>query len=764
MIFIDFDLDFTVALMSYQQAGQALGFDGTKLFYDDIVRSAPFSPAATVPDAAAQGVVIHSRPRHFTPRVLDPEALELSKRHLREIESIDFFRKLREGRGAGGSNQWAVSGSLTESGAPLLASDPHLELPYPSTFYPIHLSAGAIDVTGESFAGTPTVIMGHTQSVAWGATAALTDILDYYREQVVPDTDSPSGLSTLYRGAREHIIPVPETYRARIGGQLQVMSGPGIPAATLIVPRRNNGPIAVFDAATGSAITMQWTGFAGSRELEAALVWAEARDIEDFVRGARLFTFPQNWTFIDRSGNFGYWMSGEIPIREDLQAGTVNGLPPWFLRNGQGGNEWLPATNPGRDQALPYEILPFEEMPHIINPPSGWVMNANNDPLGLTLGNDPLGTWRPDGGIYYLSYTFMSYRAGRIRELLEEEIENGGLDAENMQRIQADTLLTDARFFEPFIAQALVNGLRPQAPTELAALAIDPAVVEAVGRLSTWDFTAPTGLPEGYDAFDVFGESNPRSAAKISSSVAATIYAVWRGRFLASVIDAKLAPYGLPLPNERFFALTALRRLLESFPARQGVGASGIDFFAAPILGSAADRRDLYILQAVKSALLQLAGDGFKNAFHNSTNQSDYRWGRLNRVVFAHPLGSVFSMPPAGGTFPAPLAGLPGIPIDGGFQSVDPTSKAIRVPNEGVFMITAGAVKRSIAEALPSGVRGMNSLAGGVSGVLGSPLYWNLLPGWLTNSDYYDEYMGPDELAGHVESVLKLVPAPAVGR
>ena len=60
-------------------------------------------------------------------------------------------------------------------------------------------------------------------------------------------------------------------------------------------------------------------------------------------------------------------------------------------------NEWLPATHLQPKRAIPYETLPFTEMPHIVNPPSGWFVSANNDPIGTTLDNNPLNQFRPGG-------------------------------------------------------------------------------------------------------------------------------------------------------------------------------------------------------------------------------------------------------------------------------------------------------------------------------------------------------------------------------
>ena len=102
---------------------------------------------------------------------------------------------------------------------------------------------------GEGFAGTPFVILGQNKHIAWGATTNPMDVTDTYIEQVRPDPTSPSGLSTVYEGALEHIVPIPETFRlnARVPGATDTVvpapPGSGRARQTLIVPRRNNGPI-----------------------------------------------------------------------------------------------------------------------------------------------------------------------------------------------------------------------------------------------------------------------------------------------------------------------------------------------------------------------------------------------------------------------------------------------------------------------------------------------------------------------------------------
>jgi penicillin amidase len=748
----DLDIDLTTALLGYQQAGQAAGFDGTALFFQDLWRSEPFTHASTVPDAsrapapaaaataASAGAGLAAGPAGERLRA----AGRLAERYAALAAKVPLLRQaLSRDRGQAGSNQWAVSGRLAAGGHPLLANDPHLGLDSPSTFYPVHLQAGQTDAQGSGFAGTPGVIVGHNRFISWGATVNPMDVTDTYAEQLRPDPASPSGLATVYQGRLEPVIPIPETFRQNNPGSgtadnlTVVPPGGPIPAATLIVPRRNNGPIIQLDQAAGTALSVQYTGFSATRELDTFLLWDDARNLDDFRHGLQLFDVGgQNWAYADVEGNIAYFTSAELPLREDLQAGTVNGLPPFFIRNGTGGNEWLPVTHPQPGQAVPYEILPFEEMPQIVNPPAGFFVNANNDPAGTSLDNDVLNQLRPGGGIYYLNAGYDGIRGGRITALIRAELAgDGSVSFADMQRIQADTALVDAQFFVPYLVKALARGLVDSDPA-LRGLARDRAVAEAVGRLALWNRRTPTGIAEGYDASDVDGRRLPPTRLEQANSAAATIYAVWRSQVVKGVIDARLAPFGVPVPDgER--SLTALKHLLETFGTSGGVGASGIDFFAVDGVGDAADRRDVVLLRAVKDALAKLAGPDFQAAFGGSADQDDYRWGRLHRVTLDHPLGGPFNVPPAFGAFPQPLADLPGIPTDGGFDTVDAATHDVRADATGEFGFGSGPANRYVAEPRgPGDVRASSSLPGGTSGIPGTPYYLNLLPGWLTNDPF----------------------------
>jgi penicillin amidase len=516
-----------------------------------------------------------------------------------------------------------------------------------------------------------------------------------------------------------------------------------------------------LDVGAGTALSIQYTGFSGTRELETFLIWNRARNLADFRRGLEAFDFgSQNWAYADTRGKLGYFTSGEMPLREDLEAGTVNGLPPWFIRNGTGGNEWLAQTSTYPGQAVPFEILPPEEMPQVVNPPAGFFVNANNDPAGNTLDNDPLNQLRPTGGIYYLNPAYDGFRAGRITEMIRAEIDAGEpVSFEDTQAMQADVTLIDAEVLVPHVLEAW-DRAQVSATPELATLGGDPDVAEAVSRIENWGFTTPTGIAEGYDALDQRGELSPPSADEVADSVAATIFAMWRTRMVANTIDGTLQGLGLDPPGSGQ-AMASLRHHLESYDTAQGVGASGVDFFEVLGVVDPEDQRDVLVLRSVREALDRLASPALAGAFGGSTDQDDYRWGRLHRVVFDHPLDGPHNVPPGSGAFPQPLPGLPGVPTDGGFGVVDASSHSARASTVNGFMFGSGPVRRYVGEITPglARTRSESSLPGGTSGQLGDPRYINLLRDWLTN-EAYPQFLRISDLEGTFVSVDRFVPAP----
>ena len=748
------DLDRTTLFSAYQTAGPLQGFDGSKLFFEDVNRVAPFTNAATVPDASgsppAGGGSSASATLTVSGSVLsDAVTIDMAKRYIAHLRTLPLVQAVvKDADDDRGSNQFIISGARSRTGLPIVANDPHLALSAPSIWYENQISTPSSTAVGASFAGAPFIILGHNDRISWSATNHLADVTDVYQERIVADANSPSGLSTMYNGTLEAVVALPQTFRANTVGDgvqnslITIPSGGAIPPAVLIVPRRNNGPIISLNQAAGTAISLQYVGHSGTREIQGFRKINRSTNLEQFKAALQdIDVGSQNFSYADRDGNIAYFVTGEIPLREDLQAGAPNGLPPYLIRNGQGGNEWL-APPPGNDpnRAIPYSILPFAELPQVVNPTRGVIVNANNDPAGSNRDNNMLNTLRPGGGIRYIAgfgYD-IGIRAGRIEQLFAPYIAgNQKLGSDDLQRFQSDVVMLDAQYFTPLIQTALTNAQRAGAPAALASLAADARVVEAVGRLAAWDRSAPTGIFEGYDASDVNGTRAQPSQTEIDNSVAATIYSVFRNQLISQVLFAPLTRRGLPVTAARDVPLPALKNLFDKFPTQAGVGASGIDFFDIPgVTAPAADRRDIVLLRSLSDALTLLAGPTFADAFNRSTTQSDYRWGKLHRVVFAHPLGGPFSTPTAGGAFPQPLPNLPGVPTDGGQHTVDFGTHLMNRDTSNGFMFTAGPSRRFVASIKSNGVEAVTGLPGGESGVMGNQFNVNLLPGWLTNDAF----------------------------
>lgn len=731
----DFDTDLTSAWLAYRAA---LGDErlAQALFFGDVYRAAPFDPASTLPDAGGplpwSAAAAGSQPS-AVPATLAP----LLRRQLERTKRVPLLERVLSRRQHQiGSNEWAVSARLTADGRPLVANDPHLSLGMPSNLYDQHLvSADGLDAIGSSFPGVPWIVLGQNRRVAWGSTTSAYDVTDAYAERIVA-AGTASGLASVYQGQNEAIVPIPVSFRvnaldpSRTDALDTVPPSAQVPPVVLLVPR--HGPVVQLDAAAGSAITIQWIGAGATRELDAYRLLNRAASLEDVRAALQYFDVgSQNFVVGDVDGRMAWYTSGEIPLREDLQAGGVAGAPPFLVRNGQGGNEWLKKASPGPTDASGYETLPFAEMPQAVDPPEGFFVNANNDPAGLTLDNDPLNQRRPGGGLYYLGPGFdFGLRAGRITQRLQAAIAAGPVTRREMASIQADTVLVDAQVFVPWLLRAYDGARAAGAPAALQALAADARVAEAAERLRRWGFDTPTGIETGYDAADFNGQRRAPTPREIDASVAATIHAVWRGQAIALGLDRTLAQYGLPQPGSQE-AMKSLRHLVE----RDGIGLSGVDFFAWTGLPEAAQRRDYVLLKALQDALERLSGPAFERAFGRSTNPGDWRWGKLHRIVLAGVFGDE-SIPGATPGFEPSVAGLPGLAVDGGLGTVDVANHSPRAADDGAFMFSSGPNRRYVGAPGPGGIPARSILPGGQSGVLGSEDYANFLGRWLSNETY----------------------------
>jgi penicillin G amidase len=758
------DIDLTIALGVFQIAGDAGGFDGEALFFEDLYRSAPFDPTVSIP--GPPGAPKLAAPRsEATGSPLKPRTVDMARAFREKAARIPLLRDALERREtARGSNWWVAGGRVTPSRRPPLGHDPHLGLTTPSIFYEaqIRVSGGerpAMNAFGVTFPGVPGIVLGCNPQICWGATTNPMDVTDVYQERLVIDPTLGLPTHTIFEGRREPLVAIAQIFLVNQVGDatpdnlVDAGVGPAEGGITLIVPRRNNGPIVatdLSDPANPLALSVQYTGWGATRELETFRLFHRARNLNEFRDALQFFDVgSQNWAYADVAGNIAYFTSAEMPLREDLQnLGRPDGLPPFFIRDGTHTlrNEWLPLRRPQPGQAIPFEILPFREMPQVVNPARGYIANANNDPVGTSVDNNPLNQRRPGGGIFYLGPGYDGgFRMGRIERLLQAELaRDGKFSVEDFKRIQANNQMLDAEVLTPHILAAFDRASAPGTEPLLAGLAANPRVAEAVQRLRTWDYSTPTGIAEGYDPFDD-PENLAATPQEVADSVAATIYSVWRGQILQKVIDDTLANAGL----EEFapgsdLSLSALRHLLETFPRNQGRGASGIPFFVVPGIEDPAAARDIILLACLQDALELLASDRFAPAFNHSTHLNDYRWGKLHRIVFRHPLDGPFDIPPGGGLSHLE-PDLPGVARAGGFGVVDASSHSAKADDVNEFMFGSGPARRFIGEMRQDGPVAEEVIPGGESGIPGSPFQTDQLLLWLTNH-YHGWPYRPDDV------------------
>jgi penicillin amidase len=310
-----------------------------------------------------------------------------------------------------GSNDWVVSGAHTASGKPLLANDPHLELDAPSLWYLAQISAPGLDVIGGTLPGTPAVLLGRNDRIAWGFTNTGPDTQDLFIEKVDPNDPTryltPSGSAPF--GTRREVIHVK-----------------GKDDVVLNVRTTRHGPV-ISDVASSAAqvakeqggkvvLALQWTALEpDDTTIQAVMKMNAAQNWDQFKSALRDFVTPeQNIVYADVDGNIGYYAPGRIPIRKSGD-GSVP-VPGWT-----GAYDWV-------------GTVPFDALPHTFNPPTGQVVTANNKVV-------------PDGYPYYLTRDWtVPYRAERIKALLAD---NPKATVDTMERIQSDQTSLMARTFLP---------------------------------------------------------------------------------------------------------------------------------------------------------------------------------------------------------------------------------------------------------------------------------------------------------------------------
>lgn len=255
-----------------------------------------------------------------------------------------------------GSNNWAVSGSKTKSGKPILCNDPHLKLSLPSIWYEIHLVSPEMNVYGVSLPGAPTVIIGFNDSIAWGVTNAGRDVRDWSKINY-----ADRKRKSYYTGTEVKKIDIRQE-------KFNVRNSP-----TFIDPVKYThlGPV-VYDENFGlkgksDGITMQWTALLASNELLTFFGLNCARNHQDYLHALDYFCTPaQNFVFASASGDIAIKEQGLFPIQDASESG--------------GGY----LTNTRTNDLKWKNFIPFNANPQVLNPERGFVSSANQHPTDTT--------------------------------------------------------------------------------------------------------------------------------------------------------------------------------------------------------------------------------------------------------------------------------------------------------------------------------------------------------------------------------------------
>jgi penicillin G amidase len=397
-------------------------------------------------------------------KAFDPSASRGSSRPLPAGLSVDQLRKATgalesvakinrsitrlfgSGSGAGeiGSNSWAVAGSGTASGKAILSNDPHLPTSIPSVFAQVGLhcrtlsEACPFDVSGFSMASVPGVVIGKNTKIAWGLTTSYVDAQDLYLEDVQGDTvlqdDKYIPLNVITEEIRVRGEDQPRSIRIRSSPHGRLLSDVDQRLQQVSASRTTPGTAPY-------AVALSWTALQPGRTMDALLGLDQAQNFAEFRAATALLSAPsQNFIYADTAGNIGYQLAGAVPLRR-----KGNGTQP----------------SPGWDPSYGWQgTIPFAKLPYVLNPPSGFIVAANQQVIGAQYPY-PLGS----------TYSY-GWRSQEIVDRLRD----------------APPLTMDSA--EQFFYDDTIRFAADLVPILLKIKVADPWVVEGQRTLVGWDYLA----------------------------------------------------------------------------------------------------------------------------------------------------------------------------------------------------------------------------------------------------------------------------------
>lgn len=253
------------------------------------------------------------------------------------------------------SHAWVVGKSRTTNASSVLVSDPQTPVRNPSLFYEFHVSGRTFNTRGIGVPGSPIILIGFTQNVAWGLTALGADQADLFVLKTAPNHLS----QYLFDGQWRDMQVRSETIKVKDG-----------PEQTITVRQTHLGPVVTSLAAgvrPGDEVALKRIPICEPKRdtLEGALAMIRAKDVYEFQKAAGGWRFPSaNCVFGDSKGNIGYKTILALPIRSAR-----------VLLDGMAAHEGWSSESDWQG------ILPHELLPQIINPRQGWLVTANHRPI-----------------------------------------------------------------------------------------------------------------------------------------------------------------------------------------------------------------------------------------------------------------------------------------------------------------------------------------------------------------------------------------------
>ncbi len=694
----------------------------------DIVRFAPVDQAMPLTAFPNDGTNTMSyrkeqtqAPARVAVRRRSQEALTAAKAFANGIATA---RKIIGDKAMGmtGSNNWIVGPSKSATGNAMLASDPHLSLSAPSTFWMVHISVDGtteeekLDFAGLAFPGLPGIILGFNGNIAWGATTADYDVTDVYEETL---TDDLSGV--VFNGAPVPFQKVHET--------IVVAQSPPVEYDVLVVP--HHGPVVptitaehtIAPLSGKSALSVRWTGHAPTKDLTAVFGMLKAKNVEDARSALRNFAIgAQNWVVADTKGDIFYTTQSHIPKRDkraftwDPQ--TFTGTLPCLTLPGDGTAEWTGA------------MLEEAFVPHAKNPPKGWLATANTEQVGTTLDNDPTNDKLPNGEAMYMGcWHDVGFRLGRIQERIEAVPK---LTLEDMASIQGDARSSFGMKLAPAILTALDHadeevktpGTRKDLSTLVTSDRFKTAPLAEVRDLLTrWGTEAGYDAASGMNDHDNQPSADPKQAL---ASKATSIFNAWLVRMVHATLDDEFEAIGATAPIDRKRALLNLMvadpKTLKTFDPETNDSAL-FDDMKTPAIES----RDERIVSSLLDAI-----DFLKTRF--GADMDAWRWGKLHTIRFNAliPLWKTLSIPQD----PDPVFPL-GFPRHGDGYNVDVASYPLpsALDESTSFSYSHGPTQRLVIEMTPNGPVARNALPGGNVWESTSPHFKDEAERWRRNQN-----------------------------